>query len=960
MKRIIFLVTVILCSANADAQKYAELISGLDSSTPFRQIQTIVNRYFDSMPVKDKEYKQWKRYEWMASRRLGKGGLVEDATWRKREALEQRNTMLRQDQPQPNGVLATHGSWSPIGPTGTNNSDINVGRVVCMAFHPTDANTFYVGAASGGLWKTTNGGTSYTALTDNLPAIAISSIVVHPSSPNTVYILTGDGNGSGRSHYIRHYGTGVYKSTDGGITWSETGMMWDLSSITFGYKLMMHPNNPNVLLAGTSTGFWRSFNGGNTWERTFSSAQITDIEFKPGSASHVFASGYGNTFYYSTDTGRTWNSRNMPATSVNRMEIGVSPASPNLIYFLCGPHVGNQGNYKGLFTMTTTSSYGSATITTSSTSPNILGYANDGVDDISQTWRNISIYVSPTDALDIFTGGCFVWKSTNGGVTMTKSSGTIHADNHFILKHPQNNDLYSGCDGGLFKSTDGGTTWTSISRGMQITQFYRFDAAEANSFRFICGAQDNSQMVRNGSNVYNIISCCDGMDNAMDYTDPNIMYMCTQDGSFSKSINGTDNDAAVTQPTSGTDYWVTNVNMHTTANTTIFFGGAGGIRRSTNSGSTWSDIGGSGKDGMAQGTSNDDRMYAANGLTMRRSDNINAAAGSVTWTTISGSAPNYPSDPDIFITAIAVNPDNSNEVWITLCGFVDGQKVYRSTNAGADWTNMSDNLPNLPIHSIVFEDNDGSPGGAVYVGTELGVFYRNNNLSDWIPFSNYLPNAPVTDLKIYYGASRYLYASTYGRGMWYTSPYSTCLTDFSLSASQDGYKYWEASNSITSTGSMEGNVGTQIFMKAGNYVQFNPGATYSATVGEMKAWIGSCGSGGIPSMRNATAALGVEDPSAIFSQAAEAISEQISSPQLQYNVNGYTARFHSDGRQQTVVSLRGTDNETIGWFVKELLPEGNYQLRIPALPADKPFKVVIQGNSLRVKWRIRGGEVMVE
>jgi hypothetical protein len=248
----------------------------------------------------------------------------------------------------------------------------------------------------------------------------------------------------------------------------------------------------------------------------------------------------------------------------------------------------------------------------------------------------------------------------------------------------------------------------------------------------------------------------------------------------------------------------------------------------------------------------------------------------------------------------------------------------------------------------------------VYVGTELGVFYRNNNLGNWIPFSNYLPNAPVTDLKIFYGATRYLYASTYGRGMWYSAPYSTCLTNINLSTTLDGHKYWEAGNSITSVGSMEGNVGTEIFMKAGNFVQFNPGAVYSANAGEMRAWIGSCGSGGVPSMRMAGEALGIENPAGLFNQLVEPTSETISSPQLQYNGNGYTARFRSDGKQQCVVSLRGTDNETIGWFVKELLPEGNYQLRIPALPADKPFRIVIQSNSQRSRFGIRGAEVREE
>ncbi len=586
VNKLAILIVSLLISASIQAQKFYELIKNLPPETKFSQVQSIVNQYFDNMPVKDNEYKQWKRYEYFAQRRVNDKGVLEDVTHMNKAALAKREIM-KQQVPAAS-VNATHASWLPLGPTGSNNSNVNIGRVVCMAFHPTSANTFYVGAASGGLWKTTDGGNTWASLTDFFPSISISSIVVNPNNGNEVYIITGDGNGSGRSHYIRHYGTGVYKTTDGGTTWTETGMIWDLSSITFGYKLLMHPNTSTKLFAGTSTGFWRSTNSGANWARTLSTEQITDIEFKPGSQSHMFACGYTDNFYYSTDTGRTWTSRNLPATGVNRMEIGVTADNPNRIYLLCGPDGGN-GIFKGLYTMNTVSSYGSATITTQSTTPNIFDGSTDGLGDGSQTWRNLTLYVSPTDEATVIGGSLKLWKNTSSGTTgnWTYAGTGIHADNHFILKHPSNNDLYSGCDGGIFKSTDGGINWTALTDGMQITQFYRFDAS-ANTFgRFLAGAQDNAQLLRNGSNTYNVLSCCDGMDQAIDYTNHNIMYMCTQNGVLSKSTNGTDNNAAVTQPTAGDDYWVTNLNLHTATNTTVFFGGAGGIKRSTNSGSSW-------------------------------------------------------------------------------------------------------------------------------------------------------------------------------------------------------------------------------------------------------------------------------------------------------------------------------------------------------------------------------------
>ena len=143
------------------------------------------------------------------------------------------------------------------------------------------------------------------------------------------------------------------------------------------------------------------------------------------------------------------------------------------------------------------------------------------------------------------------------------------------------------------------------------------------------------------------------------------------------------------------------------------------------------------------------------------------------WSNISAGLPGYT------ITGITVNPDNSPEVWVTLSGFVDGQKVYRSGNAGVSWVNYTGDLPNIIVNCIAFEDNNGAPDDAVYIGTDIGVFYRDSNLGGWIPFGNWLPTVPVFDLEIHQ-TSNLITAGTYGRGLWRSSTYTDCGPSWTL------------------------------------------------------------------------------------------------------------------------------------------------------------------------------------
>ncbi|HEX5654294.1 MAG TPA: hypothetical protein VFX58_14530 [Chitinophagaceae bacterium] len=949
---ILFLV-IVSSNPSLQAQKYYDLVRNFPANTPFNEVQQVVNNYYNTQPDKGRgsDYKHWKRYEWWASRHLNESGILENAPRRNAEVLASLNGAF---------IESTNASWAPVGPTSISNGLDDLGRVVCIAFHPTLANTFYIGTPAGGLWKTTDGGASYTPLSDNLPGLGVASIVIHPASPNTIFILTGDGNASHRGHYMKEHGTGLYKSTDGGITWQETGMSWAYSSITFGYKLMMHPNDPDMLMAATSEGFWRSFDAGSTWTQSASLAgiEITDFEFDPNSGARMYACGYSGNFYLSTDTGRTWSTVNIGAGSPDRMEIAVTPDATGYVYVVAGPAYESGGTfyYRGFYRSTNNGIAGSWSMLNNT--PNILGYNNSGNDDVSQTWRNISLYISPTNFQSIIAGGCFIWKSSNGGSSFTKSSGSIHADNHFIVKHPLNSDLYSGCDGGLYRSTDGGTTWTNITTGLQITQYYRIAGTPKTFSLLLCGAQDNGQDRRSGTSAFTNVTGADGMDNAINSVDNDIMYACIQNGYMYKATDGLNfSDGIITQPTAGDDYWVTNVILHPQDPDTVYFGGSGGIRRSFNGGSTWTSIGSSGERYLAQGVSNSNRMYAASdlvssGLTIQMSTNVNDA--SPTWTTISGGDVDYPAAASgKFITSMTVNPDNSLEMWFCLSGYFAGQKVYRTTNGGTDWDNMSGSLPNLPIHCIAFEDNDGAPGGAVYVGTEIGVFYRDNSMSDWRPFSNLLPNSPVTDLYIYKsGGTNLITASTFGRGLWRSSTYSECTADITVSGVLDGYRQFEASNSITSTNTVSGGVGTEIYMKAGNYVDLTEGFRAIASNGFFKAWIGNCGVGGIPNPNRLANNFILTQPDDLVLSPLSPVTGQREG--MQRIVSGdHQLVFNVTGSVPVNIILEDANGERLAFLLRDKLPPGQYSLTLKKQEshAEELF-LVTQINGERKKYKL--------
>jgi len=795
------------------------------STDDFATIQQQAEAWFEGKDQgRGSGYKQWKRWEYLNQHRLTPDGKITNYSARNWDAFM-----------EIDGSRATNGSWYFLAPSSYTNgpSGYNggLGRVNCIAFHPTNENILYVGLPSGGLWRTTDNGGTWTPLCDGLPAIGVSGIVIHPSNTNIIYILTGDGD-AGDTKSI-----GVLKSTNGGTTWYSTGLSWDVTDNEVGYKLVMDPYNSNELWAVTTDGLYRTSDAGFSWTN-MKTGSYRDLEFKPYSSTTLYLSS-SSSFYRSTNSGVDWTTitSGLPSGE-QRVAIGVTPANSSYVYLLCGPGgSGGSGTYKGLYL--STNSGGS--FSTQSTTPNILGGSNTGGGTGNQSWYDIDIAVNRSNYAYVICGGINTWRSLSYGNTGTWSLtshwktteipagvGYTHADIHALVINPLNSRLYCGSDGGIFYSDNFGFTWTDISSGLQPMQWYKIAGTPANSSLIIGGTQDNGSNKRTGGTSVSHIYGADGMDCMIDYSNSNIMYISTQNGGLRKSTNGGDNSTYIA-PAGGP--WVTPYMMHPT-NPNIIYGGFGNVYKSINGGNSWSNLGVSGSGELVHGVNNTSIIYASIGSTLRRSYN-----GGSNWTTISG---NLPSGT---ITGIEVDHQDANQVWVTKAGYTAGQKVYKTNNAAAGsvaWDNISGSLPNMAVNCI--ETDNNGPDDAIYIGTDIGVFYRDAVLTDWVPFSNWLPVVMVFDLEIH-ESSNIITAGTYGRGLWRSSTYTDCTANWNLCCTAaPGYCYYQASDYITSSRIFNQGVGQEGIFKAANQITLT--TDFNVAGGsEFKAMLGPCGSG---------------------------------------------------------------------------------------------------------------------
>ncbi len=727
-----------------------------DKIISFRESQEAFYDYWDGREIKSGQgWKQFKRYEYFWEQRLFGKDTFPNAV----KIYNEMQSFVEKQQNFDSPLMEAE--WIELGPSVVPKNQLyyessGLGRVSCIRFHPTDENTFWVGAATGGIWKTTDFGQSWkTHPFTQFLSIGISDIAVFPKNPDIVYAATGDVNyyyGSG------NYSIGVIKSTDGGGSWEITSLNKSMSHQHLVSRLLVHPDNGDVVIAAARDGIYKTTDGGENWYSVSSSFFARDMEFKPGNPEVMYVSTYnrnGNiSILKSTDTGEKWNIVKS-FSNANRIVLEVTPDAPENVYALVSEASSN--GFGGFYVSVNEGKDWQRV----SYSPNILGRDGNGGDQGGQGNYDLAAAVNPFDKDEIYAGGINLWKSVNGGSTWklnghwTGSYGVdyLHADQHDLIFNPLNGFIFAGNDGGIYYSTDEGKNWTDITNGMSIMQFYRLACSEEDSKVVFGGSQDNGTQKRDIPGWFHVRGG-DGMECLVDYSDKNTVYCSLYNGDIYKSKDGGNNFSSFFNSSDANEYgsWVTPyvIDPENPGIIHIGYRNVWKVNGSRNNAEKISNFGSSySLNALAVSSKNPDYIYASSRSTLWRTTN-----GGEEWENI------YTSSS--YITYISVDTEDPSHIWISQSGYNPDDKVIEIIDKNP--VNITGSLPNVPVNCVIHQKN--SPG-RVFIGTDIGVFYRDEETGGWVSFSKGLPNVIVNELEIHYPSGK-LRAATFGRGLWET------------------------------------------------------------------------------------------------------------------------------------------------------------------------------------------------
>lgn len=662
-------------------------------------------------------------------------------------------------------------TWQPAGP-------YNIGgRITDIAINPDNPSTMYIGAASGGILKTTDNGASWVNVFTDASVISIGALAIDPDNDQVLYAGTGEANASSYSFI----GNGIYKTTDGGESWQHLGLE---QSAYFGRILVDHANSERVFAAACGTlftpneqrGIFRTENGGASWEHVLFVSDSTagvDIAQHPTNPDILYAAmwermrgltyrrSHGPTsgIYKSTDGGDTWSllTTGLPGSGqMGRIGLAIARNNPEIVYAFIDR---NQGGYSF------------ATVFKTANGGQNWQQTNDGsLQDMNSSfgWYFGQIRVDPQNDNRIYMLGVDLYRSENGGSSYTQIAGyyninQIYVDHHAMFIHPQTGFIVHGNDGGLYSSSNYGNSWTKINN-LPLTQFYAIEVDYLNPQRLYGGTQDNNT-VRTWTGAlddWERILGGDGFYSLVDYTNSNTIYAESQWGNLYRSNNGGNSFTYIAGDMSGDrTNWSSPLAMHPETPATLFFG-TYRIWKTTNKGTNWTPISGDLTFGLANSGFSTITTISVSSLDPQK---ILAGSddGRVHITTIGGNIWTDISDglPVRWITRVAFDPFEPNTIYVTVSGFRWDEPhpyVFRSTDLGQTWESISGNLPELPVNVIVAD-----PGveNRLFIGTDAGIFYTTNGGQQWWSLSQGIPNVPVTDLKIH-DPTRTLVAGTYG------------------------------------------------------------------------------------------------------------------------------------------------------------------------------------------------------
>jgi photosystem II stability/assembly factor-like uncharacterized protein len=679
-----------------------------------------------------------------------------------------------------------NGAWTLEGPANTG------GRFNCLAVHPTNPAIIYAGAASGGIWKTTDGGQNWIPVFDQQSFLAIGELVIDPNNPDHVYAGTGDRNISGYC-YI---GNGIWKSTDAGVTWSYLGL-GDSKIIS---QIILAPGSNGVIYASAmgnpflkdnNRGVYKSTDNGVTWTQVLfvsDSAGVIDLVMDPFNPQVLYASSFNrirttrqslafgpdSKIWKTTDGGASWQAINngIPVGSLSRINLAVSNVNPNVVF---ASLVNDQFLLEGIY-KSTNGGANWVPINTSGIDPFALGGFG---------WYFGRIFIHPANDDHLYLCGIEPWKTQNGGLTWEAPSffpDVPHADIHDII-FLNNDSLYLASDGGLYKSDDDGLSWLDMDN-IPNNQFYRIAWSPTSTGLYAGGVQDNGTNMGNAAmlNSWYKVFGADGFGLSFHPTNPAEYWVEYQNGglqfttdngfSFSDGTTGIDPadrrnwDMPYIRSPHNPDHFLTGtfqpyLNLTGTAVNWTVTGPdlTDGIvfnpRFHTISTLDWSPLNLNRR--MAGTSDGNVWITSSNGLI---------------WNNITAGL------PDRYVTSVKFSPNTSGRIYATLSGYKVGEyipRVFRSDNFGQGWTDISGDLPQWAVNDIYPYPGSDS---ILFAGTDGGVYATLNAGINWYRLGNNMPIVPVYDLDME-PVDRKLLAGTYARSM-YSFPVDTLLLSTGL------------------------------------------------------------------------------------------------------------------------------------------------------------------------------------
>ena len=661
--------------------------------------------------------------------------------------------------------------WEFAGPTNVG------GRITDIEIPNDQAETYYVGTASGGVFKTTDGGSNWLPIFDDQEILSIGDIEISENNTETIWVGTGEVNAGGGS--LAYDGNGVFKSTNGGITWQSKGLP-NVGSIS---KIGIDPDNDDAIFVSamgplfrndTNRGVYKSVDGGDTWEQKLfvsDSTGIIDMAIHPTNGDIIYAASWerirrpqyrqygGETsrLYRSLDGGDTWieMTNGLPSlpSEKGRISIAISQSNPEVLYSRYADATGNiQGVYK--------------TVDGGDVWTEVNG---SGLQNVGFHWWFRGVVIDPDDENIIYNVDFNVQKSTDGGANWSPAFPGAHVDQHALaFNRMVPGAVVLGNDGGVYYSADDGASYLK-DVSLPITQFYRVHVDAQNDAKVYGGAQDNNTIRTTTGSVddWSAIYGGDGFQSLVDPTNTAVIYALSQRGNLGKSINNGANFSGATNGISGSDRknWDTPIVMDPFDSQILYYG-ANRLYKTTNAAGNWTAISpdltnGSGGGNLTFGTIisisvspiNTDTIYVG-------TDDGNVWItnnGGGNWTNVSASLPNR------WVTKVLASRSDLNTVYATFSGYRYGEDnghVYKSDDNGSNWTDISTGLPDIPVNDIL-EDVYGN----LFLGTDIGVLASPDQGANWSVLGENLPSVVVTDMHIH-EASEYLYIGTYGRSMY--------------------------------------------------------------------------------------------------------------------------------------------------------------------------------------------------